>query len=74
MKLNKKALQNIALVSQIGISMITPIIICILLGNYLDKKFNTNLIFLVIFITIGVGSAFTSVYKLVSKDFDEKRK
>lgn len=75
MKFNRKALENIALVSQIGISMMTPIILCILFGNYIDKKLNNSQpIFLIIFTILGVAASFVSLFKLTIRGGDRKRK
>ena len=74
MKITKGMLGNIALISQIGISMITPIIVCVLLGNYLDKKLNTGILFLIIFTILGVGTSFLSLYKLTMEKSNKKRK
>ena len=75
LKFDRRALENIALVSQIGISMMTPIILCMLLGNYIDKKMNNSQpIFVIILTVIGVGTSFVSLFKLTMKGKDRKRK
>ena len=75
MKFDRRALENLALISQIGISMMTPIILCMLLGNYIDKKLNNSQpISLVIFTILGVGTSFVSLFKLAIKGRDIKRK
>ncbi|KDR94809.1 Putative F0F1-ATPase subunit Ca2+/Mg2+ transporter [Peptoclostridium litorale DSM 5388] len=63
-----KALENLSLISQLGISMVTPILVMIWIGNYLDKKFDKSPLFLFIFIVIGVASSFMNMYKLVMRD------
>lgn len=67
-KNTSKVLQNIALVTQIGISMVVPIIGSIFLGNFLDKKLGTNVLFLIIFVILGVGAAFMTLFKMVTRD------
>ena len=75
LKFDRRALENIALISQIGISMMTPIILCMLLGNYIDKKMNNSQpIFLIILTILGVGTSFVSLFKLTMKGKDRKRK
>lgn len=49
--------------------MIIPIILCLFIGKWLDGKFGTNAIFLIIFIILGVLSAFRNLYVLVIKDY-----
>lgn len=71
-----KALENLSLVSQLGISMVTPILVAVWIGNYLDKKFDTAPLFLFIFIVLGVASSFMNMYKLVlreKKDEEDKK-
>ena len=52
--MNKKYgfLANFALVSQIGIMMVVPIILGVWLGNLMDKKLGTGALFLIIFMLI----------------------
>lgn len=66
--------ENLALISQIGISMIVPIMISLYIGNWLDHKLGTGPIFLFIFIIMGVASAFMSVYKLTQREFGHKKR
>lgn len=54
--------------------MAIPIIMCILLGNYLDEKFGTNVLFLIIFTIIGVLSAFRNLYILAIKKIPKGKK
>ncbi|MBE5932300.1 MAG: AtpZ/AtpI family protein [Lachnospiraceae bacterium] len=51
------------LISQIGITMLVTIFLCIVLGMAVDKFFGTKL--LVWFIVLGVVSGFRSVFILV---------
>lgn len=69
-----KILQNLSLLSYIGIMMLVPILAAVYLGNFLDKKFDTGNIFLMIFILLGVTSGFLNVYKIVMKDIKKKKK
>ena len=57
-------LQNLALISQVGIMMIIPIIGGDVIGAFLDRFMKTNGIFLIIFIILGVGSSFRNLYVL----------
>lgn len=70
----KKAL---LMVSQVGISMITPVLLCGLLGRYLDGRFNTSFWFIFLVI-LGIIAAFRNVYlmllKFYQKDLIEENK
>lgn len=39
MKYKKSVYRTLALVTQLGISMLAPILLCVFLGHYLDEKF-----------------------------------
>jgi len=60
----KNILKNLALISQIGISMISPILLGIYIGGLLDKWIGTSGIFMIIFIIIGTGAGFLNLFKL----------
>ncbi|MTI46870.1 AtpZ/AtpI family protein [Sporosalibacterium faouarense] len=66
-------LKNLALVSQIGISMIVPILGGIFLGNFLDKKFGTGVIFLIILSIIGIMASFLNLFKMTTKDINKRK-
>lgn len=69
-----KMLENLALISHVGISMIIPIGVSIYIGRQIDLYFGTEPIFLFVFIVIGVISAFTSLFRLTSKDIKSKQR
>jgi F0F1-type ATP synthase assembly protein I len=68
-----KIMQGIALITQIGISMIVPIILGIFIGRFLDNLIDTNNIFLFVFIIIGVGAAFLNLFKVGLRDQDKRK-
>ena len=61
-----KAFANI---SQIGINMFVTIMLCFFIGKWIDDKLGTNAIFLIIFMFLGVASAFRNLYVLVIKQY-----
>ncbi|WP_069650573.1 AtpZ/AtpI family protein [Caloranaerobacter ferrireducens] len=68
MKDNKsKILQNLALVSQIGLSMALPILGGVYIGSFLDDKLNTGYIFLGVFSVLGIITSFISLFKITTK-------
>lgn len=76
-KHNYKMYENLALLSQIAFMMVTPIFGGVLLGRFIDDKFGTNGIFLLIFTLVGTGTAFMELYKLAlrkTKNHPNKRK
>ena len=72
-KQDKNFLRNIALITQIGFSMITPILVGVYLGQFIDKKVGTNGIFTIILIIIGVGGGFVNLFKLTGGSKDKEK-
>ncbi len=73
-KKSTKAIWAIALFSQLGLSMAIPIIAGAMLGGYLDKKYNTNAAFLIIFLLLGIFAGFTGSYRLIKMVNERKDK
>ncbi|SDJ89316.1 AtpZ/AtpI family protein [Natronincola ferrireducens] len=61
-------LENLTLVSYIGISMTVPILGGVFAGRWLDARLQTQPIALFIFIVIGVAVAFINLFKVATKD------
>lgn len=73
----KESLKGLALISQIGISMITPILLGLFIGQFIDKKVGTEGIFAILFILLGVGGGFMNLFKITNtskKEDKNKRK
>lgn len=62
MKYKKSVHKTFALISQLGISMIVPILMCVLLGNWLEEK--TAVPFTIPFMILGVLAGGRNVYLL----------
>lgn len=63
MKNKNTVFQTFSLISQLGISMIAPILLCTLAGVYLDKKFSVSLT--IPLIILGILAGARNVYALV---------
>ncbi len=72
-KNKSKIFENIALVSHIGISMVVPILGGVLLGNFLDNKFGTSIVFLIVFLVLGVVVSFMNLFKIATRDTDKRK-
>lgn len=70
--MEKKVFKAIAMISQIGITMLVPIFLCLYIGMKLDEWFNTNFIAM-IGIVLGIMTAFRNVY-IITKQFYAKDK
>lgn len=69
-----KVFQNLALISQLGISILTPILLCVWFGTWLRDK--TGLDLVIPLILIGVFAGARSVYVLlrgVLKDSEDQK-
>lgn len=68
-----KIYENLVFVSQVGLMMALPIVISVLLGNYIDEKLGTGSIFLLIFIALGVASSFLNLYKIMMRLINKRK-
>ena len=57
--------QALSYLSQLSIMMLVSIFGCFFIGKFIDTKLNTRPIFMLIFLILGIGGAFMSVYKTV---------
>lgn len=69
---NSKVIKALMLVTQLGISMMVPIFLCVFAGGFIDKKAGTGC-FLPILLILGIAAAFRNVYYLL-KPFYAKDK
>ena len=66
MKNQKKVFQSLTLILQFGLNMIVPIVLCIMLGAWLGKKYDIPVITVPLFI-MGALAGFTNIYKMAKK-------
>jgi len=57
----------LSLFTHIGLTMAICIGGCLWFGVFFDNTFGTRPVFLLVFMAIGITSAFWSVYKIVTK-------
>lgn len=67
-----KVIRTLALISQVGISMMVPIFLMAWLGSWVDNKFSTQ--FFPLFLILGIGGGFRSVYTLVRHANEDHQK
>lgn len=70
MKFDKSVYTTFAKVSQLGISMIVPILLCTYAGSWLEKK--TEIPFTVIFIVLGILAGARNVYAILKDSIQKK--
>jgi ATP synthase protein I len=70
--MDKKVIKTLVMISQIGITMLVPIFLCLYIGMKLDEWLNTSYI-TIIAIILGIMAAFRNVY-VITKQFYAKDK
>ena len=70
MKMDKGVFETLALISQLGLSMVVPILLCTYLGVWLENK--TSFPFTIIFIVLGILAGVRNVYALLKKYLGKK--
>ncbi len=67
MKLSNELLKNLALLSNLGLIIISHILIAIALYKVIEKLIGFNSFLFVIFIVMGIIGAFYNIYKYIFK-------
>lgn len=68
-----KIVRSLMMVSQIGISMLVPIFLCLFFGIKLNDWFS-SVYFVPIFLFLGIGVAFRNVYYLTKSFYAKDKK
>lgn len=68
----KSGLSNLVLISQLGITVMTPVFLCTLAGVFLDRRFGTKTV--LIFLILGVLSGGLGAYKMAKQVIDAERR
>ncbi len=77
MKLERKDFliyENLLYISQIGLLMIVPIFGGVVVGKWLEERFHTNGILLLLCIVLFTASGFLNVYKFIQKQLKKMEK
>ncbi len=68
-KYKRSVYQSMALITQFGINMLVPILLCSFAGMYLDRKFGTAFWFVLLFF-VGAFAGFRNIYILAKKIYE----
>lgn len=68
----KNSAIQMAYASSIGIAMVLAIFGCLLLGVYLDRKFDSGHVFTFLLLFIGIAAGFRNIYVLIKKNFSDE--
>lgn len=61
--LNPKVVKTMALITQVGISMLCPILMMLWLGVWLEERFDIP--FVLLFLLLGIAAGFRNCYILI---------
>ena len=72
-KTTSEIVNNLVLITQFGINMLVPIVLCFFAGIYLDKWLGTNFIVIILFF-VGALAGGRNVYILAKRSMGNHRK
>lgn len=61
---NRDIFKGLAYITQIGLSIVTPIVLGAILGNWLDSVFKTEMVFSIVLIILGALAGFLNLFKI----------
>ena len=65
--MKKEILTHLHLVTELGLTIAIPIIIAVLAGAYLDRRFARSGIFTISFLFFGLGGGLLGAWRLIKK-------
>ncbi|MGV8058613.1 MAG: AtpZ/AtpI family protein [Smithellaceae bacterium] len=68
----RNSAMQMAYASSIGIAMVLAIFGCLLLGVYLDRKFDSGNVFTLLLLLVGISAGFRNMYVLIKKNFPDE--
>lgn len=71
MKKKKNVFSSFATAESIKYSIVMPIVLCLLIGIFLDKRFNFRGLFTMLFTVLGAITSLYNVYKLAGEKSDK---
>jgi F0F1-type ATP synthase assembly protein I len=64
-KKNRPWIENLSIITQLGLTMVGCIFFCFFIGRYLDRFFGTRGIFVAVFTVLGVIGGGVVVYRQI---------
>lgn len=65
---------NLSLVTQLGVTMVTPILICTFIGIFIDEALHKTPLMTIVFILIGAAAGFRNLFYTASKQAKKNEK
>ncbi len=69
MKYNRNVYQALMMITQFGINMLVPILLCSFVGMFIDHKLGTSVWTVVLFF-VGALAGFTNVFRFAKKIYE----
>lgn len=70
----KPWLNSLGLITQLGIAMVTPILICLFIGIFLDDCMHKTPLFTIIMLILGTAAAFRNLFYQVTKQIKKNER
>lgn len=71
MRRNNSGFENLVLITQLGINVLTAVFLCVAAGVWLDKKFGTSLV--IPLLILGILSGGLSAYRMAKRTIDREK-
>ncbi len=65
----KEVFRSLSMITQLGVSVMVPVFMCIFFGVMIDKYFGTSTI--LIFLILGIGAGMRNAYIMATKILNE---
>ena len=72
-KQKNSVFRSLILVTQFGISMLVPILVCTMIGAYLGRRFSMPILTVPLFL-VGALAGFRNVWIMAKRTFEDKGK
>jgi hypothetical protein len=69
---NRKWIEDLALVSQVGLTLIGSVLFCFVLGYYLDKWLGLRYLFKIMFILLGIAGGGYTAFRQIKERLEDK--
>lgn len=70
----KSWVSNLSLITQLGITMVTPIFICTFIGIFIDESLHKTPAFTIGFILLGTAAGFRNLFYTAGKQAKKNEK